>query len=134
MSRFTLAQVIEALEQSWSAETRYPGVKWDRKNPARGQCAVSAMIVQDYFGGDLKRYSVLLDKTEEKHFVNAINDEVIVDVTRSQYPQGIVMNEYLFTPSEYNSVREKLEADEDTLLRYSVLKSKVAKILQEDSL
>lgn len=47
-------QLIEkALKSSWSKETCYPpwARGWTTENPTKGQCAVTALVVQDYLGG-----------------------------------------------------------------------------------
>lgn len=40
---------IEAIRKSWSRETCYPEDqdRWSETNPAIGQCAVTALLVQD---------------------------------------------------------------------------------------
>ena len=45
-------QIYEALIRSWSIET---SSKWTIENPAKGQCGVTALVVQDICGGKLKR-------------------------------------------------------------------------------
>lgn len=42
------------LEHVWSAETSAYDA-WRPDQPSRGQCAVTAAIVQDIFGGDILR-------------------------------------------------------------------------------
>jgi len=41
------------IRQSWDARTASPacGSKWSEQNPALGQCAVTALLVQDLWGG-----------------------------------------------------------------------------------
>ena len=45
-------QIYEALIRSWSIET---SSKWKIENPAKGQCGVTALVVQDICGGKIKR-------------------------------------------------------------------------------
>ena len=45
-------QIYEALIRSWSIET---SSKWTIENPAKGQCGVTALVVQDIYGGEIKR-------------------------------------------------------------------------------
>lgn len=128
MSQYAINQIINALEKSWTAETQYPGLKWNRENPARGQCVVSALVVQDYFGGELRRYTVE-NGEEEKHFVNVLPDGQVVDVTRSQYGNEISLTESTPDLKSYKSIRQKLLADQDTSHRYQILGARVAKQL-----
>ncbi len=39
------------LERCWSADTSADPDGWSPENPAWGQCAVTALVVQDRFGG-----------------------------------------------------------------------------------
>ncbi len=41
-------RIYEALIRSWSIET---SSKWTTENPAKGQCGVTALVVQDIYGG-----------------------------------------------------------------------------------
>lgn len=52
-----LADVIEALELSWCAATSADS-NWTPTNPTLGQCAVTALVIKDLYGGDLLRCSV----------------------------------------------------------------------------
>jgi hypothetical protein len=47
----------EALNASWCSETAYRTDRpfWSEQNKTRGQCTVTAMIVNDFFGGELER-------------------------------------------------------------------------------
>lgn len=80
----TLAQVEAAIEASWTAETSVDPT-WSPTNPALGQCAVTALVVQDYLGGDLIR--VVNDGVS--HYFNLVVGPGIrvteVDLTRGQF-------------------------------------------------
>ncbi|WP_407806674.1 hypothetical protein, partial [Staphylococcus aureus] len=66
-----------ALKRSWSGETS--GL-WSRENPARGQGSVTALVVQDIFGGELAKTAV----SGAQHFYNII-DGVRWDFTFTQF-------------------------------------------------
>ena len=51
MCATSLAQLRAALAASWTARTASPLVAWTPHNPSSGQCAVSALVLQDYCGG-----------------------------------------------------------------------------------
>ena len=57
--------------------------KWTEQNPAAGQCLVTALAVQDEYGGDI--YDCKVGRS--RHFYNVVNDE-IVDLTFNQFPEG----------------------------------------------
>jgi hypothetical protein len=70
----------EAVEASWSRETSACPDLWAPGNPSRGQCAVTALVIQDYLGGDLFRGTV----NGESHYWNRVFDSG-VDWTVQQY-------------------------------------------------
>ena len=76
--------IESAFQKSWSKETCYPKLqkKWSPQNPALGQCAISALIIQDYFGGDLLYCKHL------KHFWNKLPNGQEIDLTKSQFPDN----------------------------------------------
>ena len=48
-------QLYEALIKSWSIET---SSKWTSENPAKGQCGVTALIIQELCGGEIKKTKI----------------------------------------------------------------------------
>lgn len=54
----SLQNIVDALQLAWGADTAYDPHDWSDDNRARGQCVVSSLVVQDYLGGDLLRYSI----------------------------------------------------------------------------
>lgn len=54
------------LRECWSRES---SSLWTAENPARGQCGVTALVIQDYFGGEILK--TLVDG--KSHFYNEIN-------------------------------------------------------------
>src|SRR5262249_295600 len=53
-----LRQLRRAIERSWTRSTSSDPEHWSEKNPAHGQCAVTALVVQDCLGGELLRARV----------------------------------------------------------------------------
>src|SRR5262249_33209808 len=47
--------LVSALQASWSRETSSDYDRWTLENPAWGQCAVTALVLQDLMGGELLR-------------------------------------------------------------------------------
>lgn len=110
------------LQKSWSKETCYPNNKknWTDKNPAIGQCAITALIVQDYFGGEL------LYCKHHNHYWNRLPDGKEIDLTRSQFTKNtsvclddIIPREYIL---EIGSTKK-----ENTLQRYILLRHRIKK-------
>ena len=52
-----IGQLKQILIQSWNLETCSPRLreKWNEENPSIGQCAITALIVNDFFGGKIMR-------------------------------------------------------------------------------
>jgi hypothetical protein len=126
----SLQKVTEALSQSWSYDTSSCKSEWSTDNPARGQCAVTALVIQDYFSGEIIKYSVVLPQGTEGHFCNFLPNGNEYDATKIQYSTTTAE----FAPKEvdlrqFANVREKLLADDDTRRRYEILKSKVTQKL-----
>lgn len=75
-----LDELASALRLSWDAETS-SDPSWAASVPSQGQCAVSALVVQDEFGGDLIRAVV----QGVSHYWNRLPSGSEVDVTRDQF-------------------------------------------------
>jgi hypothetical protein len=80
-SRFQYVRVAVALRQSWSLKT---SGMWTAANPARGQCNVTALLVEELFGGETLKTPL----PEGDHFYNRI-DGWRVDLTASQFDAPI---------------------------------------------
>lgn len=98
-----------ALFSAWSAKS---STLWKAKNPALGQCGVTALVVQDILGGDILKTPY----REIWHFYNLIDGQVI-DFTESQFESEL----------EYQNVAsDRAEAFVDTnQTQYDYLKTSV---------
>lgn len=93
---FDEEQVLQWLREAWSAES---STLWKEASPARGQCGVTALVVQDRFGGE-----ILKTPTQNgMHFYNHIDGERH-DLTAEQFDER---PNYLDLPSD----REEAFAD-----------------------
>jgi hypothetical protein len=88
--------VRAALRRSWSLAS---STFWTPENPAAGQCGVSALVLNDRFGGEILKTPI----GERWHFYNLI-DGRRCDVTREQFDSP---PDYLDLPSS----REEALAD-----------------------
>jgi len=125
-----LVKVVEALEVSWGIDTTLSPSDWSTDNPSRGQCVVSSLIVQDYFGGDLLRYTVDGENLHEIHYFNQLDDGTYIDTTIKQYRMPITLKLKPISLDEFSSVREKRLSGQSTAARYELLKECVDKYLQ----
>ena len=117
----SLAQLRIALAVSWVKQTASPLVAWTPHNPSSGQCAVSALVLQDYCGGEIRRCVV----AGTQQYVNRIDDQV-VDSTAAQF--GMVAINY--DNSTVRS-RQRILRHADTHRRYELLKGRVERFLVE---
>jgi hypothetical protein len=72
-----IERIRKALFKSWSIDS---SSKWVPDNPARGQCSVTALVVNDLLGGEILKTRL----PEGWHFYNRI-DGKRVDFTESQF-------------------------------------------------
>jgi hypothetical protein len=95
MSVLSLSDLERAICASWSVETCDPADvhEWHPDNPARGQCGVTALVVQDLLGGELVLGEVHVDgRKVENHYWNRFGHGLDVDLTRVQFrPEQVVV-------------------------------------------
>jgi hypothetical protein len=87
-----LLELERAIRASWSPHSCDPVdlPDWSAHNPARGQCASTALVIQDHLGGELLLAEVLhADGTRQGvHFWNQLPTGQEVDLTREQFVYG----------------------------------------------
>ncbi len=126
-----LSHLEEALTKSWDRETSSDPEHWISENPAWGQCAVAALIVNDYLGGDIVWAEAKLpDGRKISHYFNLI-EEKEVDLTRRQFPEGTIISQGVEKKREYDSTREYVlkAPGSTTKARYEILKERVDETL-----
>ncbi len=81
------AALAGAIAASWGPDTCDPqDLPWSARNPPRGQCGVSALVLQDFCGGELLLSEVLVDGARVGyHWWNRLPDGSEVDLTRGQF-------------------------------------------------
>ena len=123
-------QLLPALRRSWSRETSAGATLWTPENPAWGQCAVTSLVVQDYFGGDIV-WAVATPPEEIEpgvkdysHYFNLIGGKEL-DLTREQFPTGTHIPRGIPKPKSFSTTREYLLSNENTKSRYVTLSQEV---------
>lgn len=107
-----------ALLSSWSIDTAYKHV-WDKDNPSLNQCAVTALVIQDYFGGNILQCPT---SDGDSHFWNLLPSGEEEDLTKDQFDH----TQYYPKREQKEIVdRAKLLSNPDTLNRYLLLKKRV---------
>lgn len=103
------SELYDRLKEAWSART---STVWTAENPARGQCSVTALVVQDVLGGDILKTGT----PGGTHFYNSI-EGVRWDFTIGQFDRPIPFEDIPSTreeamvdtsPAQYAELRQKL--------------------------
>jgi hypothetical protein len=74
-----------AIRASWAPDTASDPAVWSPATPAIGQCAITALIIQDELGGDLLRCPA----PGSSHYWNLLPDTREIDLTREQFADGL---------------------------------------------
>lgn len=119
---WNLLDLDEALRASWAADTCSPDdlarVGWQPANPAWGHCDITALVVNDIFGGDLMVGEVWsAGEHHGFHWWNRLPSGSEIDLTREQFQLGQTVTEprvvkrpqrLLRRNEEYQLLRERL--------------------------
>jgi hypothetical protein len=85
-------KLFEAIAASSSAETCDPADRsqWSPANPSMGHCGVSALVVNDFLGGDLVFADVVYadGSAQGHHYWNRLPDGTEADLTLHQFRAG----------------------------------------------
>lgn len=77
------------LRKAWSKKTSFDPEGWTPENPAWGQCGVTALAFQDFFGGDILRELVTFSRSGKEqvvsHYWNILPEGQRIDLTREQF-------------------------------------------------
>lgn len=124
----TLNDLFGVLLKAWTKESAYPSAQKDPEynksnDPTYGQCAITATLVYDMFGGTIHKIKVNGGGT---HYFNKINGHYI-DLTRDQFDlYNIPVN---YEPNETID-REYCGKNADTLKRFELLKENIEKVIK----
>ena len=122
----TLRDLHQVLRECWCKETAYPSCQadWVADDPSYGQCAITAMLVYDMFGGSIHRIRVAGGGT---HYFNKIDGEYI-DLTAEQFD---LYNIPLYHVPNEERDRKYCGKNEDTQRRFELLIKRIKDKLDE---
>ena len=105
------------LLECYSSDLCYPKVRdmWSSDNKCFGMCAITALVLNDYFDGSICKIHV----GNVSHYFNIIDDS-IVDFTSSQFNREVDYSNYEIIS------RDILLDNDDTRRRYILLKEKLS--------
>ena len=112
----------DLLSDIWSADTCAPRMrdKWSRENKTCGQCSITAFLMQDLFGGEVR--GVPLDDGNF-HCFNVVGD-CVFDLTSEQF--GDIVLDYTDCPVQS---REVHFAKDEKRRRYEFLKEQLIAVM-----
>ena len=126
MKSIGLEILKEAIRRSWSKETSNLPVEWTPKKSYLGQCAATALVVQDYKDGELLFALIGYDDfIYGTHIWNRLLNGREIDFTREQYPN---IPDYCFHGTVIK--REEVLCNVETKERYVILKQQVEKLFE----
>ena len=111
-----IEDIEKLLRANYTKETSHSAFKnrWSKENPTCGQCAITSLIVQKYFGVTINRIKL---SNGDTHYFNIVNGQ-IVDLTREQFDIENINISY----DEYEIIDgQTLLKNEDTRQRYNLL-------------
>ena len=122
------------LEQCWAKDTGSDPDNWTHKNPAWGQCAVTALVFNDLFGGEIVWAEATLPSGEKiSHYKNKLNGTEY-DLTESQFPEGTDIPSGIPKPKHFSTTRDYVLSYKPTFDRYQSLKGNIQNFLDEINL
>lgn len=125
------AQLKSAVRASWCVWTADPcdQPSWSSSNPAWGQCASTALIVQDMLGGQLLIADVQHHDGSRQgvHYCNRLPDGSDLDLTREQFINGEIIDKQRLAARPTDTTSGRLAG------QYRLLAAAVARRLKASS-
>jgi len=119
-------EIAEMLGKSWCGETSGSN-DWSPYNPSLGQCAITALLIQDIFGGTLLRCEMLdcEGKYVGGHYWNKLPGGMEVDFTMDQF---VHTNYYPARDTAQERTRQWVLSFPETMWRYGLLLKHFAEV------
>lgn len=129
MSTTDINEFIAVTKLAWTKETSN-NENWTPDKPTLGQCAVTALLVNDYLEFNIvNRIATLPNGTEESHYCNEIYGEIF-DLTKDQFPSGTSFSDPTPRTQGFPTTRDYLLSNPNTKSRYEILSARVKHLLE----
>ncbi len=122
----TIDDLFNVLWHSWDKMTAHPNVRecWMKYDRCCGQCAITAALVYDMFGGEIHKVKL---PNGDTHYYNVIDGHVI-DLT--SYEGDLYSDPYILEVDPIKVDRDYLNKNKDTVQRYIRLTNNVFNYLK----
>lgn len=117
----SVADLAQAVRRAWSRDTSFDPAGWSTDSPSWGHCAVTALIVQDLFGGDLVRGWV----EATVHYWNRLPTGEEIDLTVEQFGEAPKRDDARVESRDY------VLSFPDTRARYERLLGRLLDLLEQ---
>lgn len=121
---YTLSELLRSVRVSWTQATSVSPEKWSPKVPSTGQCAVTALVLQDFLGGRIMRCDI---EGDGSHYWIVMDEGQEIDITADQFGGREVRLGSATIP------REKLLDSPNTTSRYRILLKEVRQNLRKNA-
>jgi hypothetical protein len=118
------SEQIERIRRCWDFDTSSDPESWSSENPALGQCAVTACLVQDLVGGEIVwNMAICSDIGRDGRFSHYFNHTPtgIIDLTSEQFPRGTKIGKGIPRLLGFNTTRDYVLSYRSTFIRYKTL-------------
>lgn len=123
-----LSELQEMLRKCWTKGTSGQPSKWTPENPAWGQCGVTALVVQDFFGGKLLRGWIESEEYIGSHYWNLLPNGREIDFTWEQFSKDVTR------PKGELRSREYVLSYPKTVKRYTLFRLAVENLIRPNPL
>lgn len=121
-----LSELLDTFKVAWIQETS--NGEWDSECPELNQCAVTALVIQDLFGGELLRCPT---KKGSSHYWNLLPNGEEVDLTINQFSYS---GDIPIKAETLKRDRGYVLSFPDTKARYELLSTRVKNILEDSNI
>ena len=124
------------LPNAGSKETSADPAHWSYENSAWGQCAVTALVVERFFGGEIIRLDLSRAPDPSiaalrSHYFNRIRGRMF-DLTESQFPRTQFYKDLLERGAITARDKKELFAAPNTRKRYELLLAEITRMNGDD--